>query len=268
MKNILKEIIKNKQLEVEQRKVAFPVFDLMESAEFNRKCYSLKQKLLRSDGVNIIAEFKRQSPSLRLFNPAADVVAVTAGYEQAGAAAVSILTDTVFFGGDLNDLRAARKTLNCPILRKDFIIDEYQVIESKCAGADAILLIAAVLTPTEIDKLTSAARDYGLEVILEVHNEAELLAHREAAVDVIGVNNRNLQTFEVSIETSIRLSDMMPGHVVRISESGLENPVELIGLKRLGYQGFLVGQRFMRQADPIASCAEFIKQAGTLAKSN
>lgn len=260
MKNILAEIVHNKQLEVVRRKEEFPVSGFEESPYFVRTCYSLTQRLLKPNGVSIIAEFKRQSPSQGIFNPTSDVAAITAGYQQAGVAAVSILTDSVFFGGSLRDLTTARNVLGCPILRKDFIVDEYQVLESKFAGADVILLIASVLTPGHVAGLAEVAHSIGLEVILEVHNEEELLANREAPVDIIGVNNRNLQTFEVSIETSIRLSGLMPEHVARISESGLENPVEVIGLSRLGYHGFLMGQRFMRQPDPVTACTAFMKQ--------
>jgi indole-3-glycerol phosphate synthase len=224
----------------------------------------LKQRLLNTKRVSIIAEFKRQSPSQGVFNPASDVAAITAGYEQAGVAAVSVLTDSVFFGGSLQDLSTARRVLGCPILRKDFIVDEYQVLESKFAGADVILLIASVLTPDQVACLAEVAHRIGLEVILEIHNEEELQANREAPVDIIGVNNRNLHTFEVSIETSIRLSGLIPDHVARISESGLENPVEVIGLSRLGYHGFLMGQRFMRQPDPVTACTTFMKQVEQL----
>ncbi len=258
MKNILDEIVQHKREEVQRRKKEFPVSGF--SGVHGNKRYSLRQSLLKASGAGIIAEFKRKSPSMGFFNANADVVSVTAGYVTAGAVAVSVLTDSDFFGGSLDDMKAARSAVNCPILRKDFILDEYQVLESQHAGADAILLIAALLPPEQIFVLTKTAHEAGLEVVLEVHNEEELLANLEVPVDVVGVNNRNLTTFEVTIETSVRLAGLLPGRVARISESGLETPIELVGLKRLGYHGFLIGQRFMRHPHPQEACTAFIRQ--------
>lgn len=265
MKDILTQIVDEKRLQVESMKAEFPVSVFTTSADFNRPCYSLKQKLLHTEDIGVIAEFKRRSPSRGVFNSVVNVAEVTAGYANAGAIAVSVLTDDHFFGGSLSDLRAARKAVTCPILRKDFILDEYQVWESRYAGADAILLIAAILSPEQVIRLTNVAHQLGLEVVLEVHNAEELREYRNIPVDIIGVNNRNLKTFEVSIEISIRLSELMPVHVVRISESGIESPIKAIGLKRLGFHGILIGQRFMLRPDPAKACEEFIhntKQAG------
>ncbi len=259
MKNVLEEIIAFKRQDVSRKKHLFPQTDLLKAAHFSRTVHSLKRALL-TKGSGIIAEFKRQSPSQGAINTVADVALVAKGYYQAGAVAVSVLTDAPFFGGSLDDLMAARNVLPCPILRKDFIVDEYQVLESKYAGADAILLIASALTPDQIISLAGCARQIGLEVVLEVHNAEELRANKDAPVDIIGVNNRNLKTFQVSTETSIRLADLIPESVVRISESGLENAVEVIGLKRLGYNGFLMGRHFMEQPDPVKACSEFIQQ--------
>jgi len=258
MKNILIEIVRHKREEVQRMKEIFPISGFSEV--YKKERYSLQHALLNVQGAGILAEFKRKSPSVGLFNAGADVVSVTTGYVAAGAVAVSVLTDAHFFGGSLDDLKAARSAVTCPILRKDFIIDEYQVMESKQAGADAILLIAGLLPPEQIVRLTRIAHEAGLEVVLEIHNEDELLANRAAPVDVVGVNNRNLKTFEVTIGTSVHLAGLLPGKVARISESGLENPIELAGLRRLGYHGFLIGQRFMRHPHPAEACKEFIRQ--------
>lgn len=259
MKNILDEIVQTKRQEVALRKQQVPVDDFISSDGYQRSCYSLKRLLLSNNSSGIIAEFKRRSPSGKFNNTIADPELVTRGYLQAGAVAVSVLTDTPFFGGSLNDLRVVRKAVSCPVLRKDFIIDEYQVHESKYAGADVILLIASVLTPDQVSSLTACAHQAGMEVILEVHNEEELDANRTAPADIFGVNNRDLKTLRVSVETSIRLGGIMPNHVVRIAESGIENPYEVIGLKRLGYRGFLIGQHFMQQQNPATACMEFIQ---------
>ncbi|QOI97826.1 MAG: indole-3-glycerol phosphate synthase TrpC [Flammeovirgaceae bacterium] len=258
-KDVLGEIIAAKRQEVELRKQQVPAGYLVRSEEYNRTCYSLKQQLLNRGSSGIIAEFKRRSPSGGFSNTVAGPEAVARGYLRAGAVAVSVLTDTSFFGGSLTDLQVIRKAVPCPILRKDFIIDEYQVHESKQAGADVILLIASVLTPDQVLSLTACAHQAGMEVVLEVHNEEELDANRNTQADIIGVNNRDLKTLHVSVETSIRLAGMMPANCVRIAESGIENPFEVIGLKRLGYHGFLIGQHFMQQQDPAAACFEFIQ---------
>jgi indole-3-glycerol phosphate synthase len=184
----------------------------------------------------------------------------TIGYMQAGASALSILTDKEFFGGSNEDLGIARKFNFCPILRKDFTIDEYQIIEAKSIGADAILLIAAVLTPQQSKDLAAFAHSFGLEVLLEVHDEEELALHRNTDADLIGVNNRNLKTFEVSIETSKRLAALIPSHVVKVSESGIASPQTILELKQYGYEGFLMGENFMKHSRPEKAAREFVKE--------
>jgi indole-3-glycerol phosphate synthase len=179
---------------------------------------------------------------------------------QAGASALSILTDKDFFGGSADDLKVARKFNFCPILRKDFIIDEYQIIEAKSIGADVILLIAAILTPQQVKQLAALAISLGMEVLLEVHDEAELQANMEAGIALVGVNNRNLKTFEVDINTSKRLSELMPKEVVAVSESGIDNPALIKELKTFGYKGFLIGETFMKNSRPELAAKEFIAQ--------
>ncbi|MDL5045737.1 indole-3-glycerol phosphate synthase TrpC [Oscillatoria amoena NRMC-F 0135] len=259
MKNILSEIVKYKRAEVARQKQLVPQNELMQSVDFTRTGISLKEKLRDQNSFGLIAEFKRRSPSQGLMHAKAAVASVTAGYCRVGAVAISVLTDAHFFGGSLDDLVTARRVVPSPILRKDFVVDEYQIIESKSAGADAILLIASVLESLQIREFTDLAHELGLEVVLEVHDEHELRENTEVPVDVIGVNNRNLTTFNVSVETSIRLAGIIPEGMTRISESGLESPVEIIGLKRLGYHGFLIGQRFMHHADPVQACDAFLR---------
>lgn len=256
--NILDEIIGHKRKEVEESKALWPTRILEKGILFERSAISLKKQLLLPDQTGIIAEFKRQSPSKGIINSDASVEQVSSGYVQAGASGLSILTDTKFFGGSTEDLTIARKFNPCPILRKDFIIDEYQIVEAKSIGADVILLIAASLTPEEVRDFTYFAHSLGLEVLLEVHNEQEFLSNAQANVDMIGVNNRNLKTFDVSIETSKRLSALIPDVMMKISESGIDNPHSILELRKFGFRGFLVGQAFMQQASPENACQEFI----------
>ena len=262
--NILDTIVRRKQEEVAERKSHVPEEALKHYEHFERSTYSLAQAL-RTAHPGIIAEFKRKSPSKGVINATADVRITTTGYVRAGAAALSVLTDVDFFSGSDENLRIARQHNQCPILRKDFTIDEYQITEAKALGADAILLIAAVLPPPRVLTLAQQAHRLGLEVLLEVHNETEL---RQTAlqdviapfVDVVGVNNRNLKTFEVSIDTSIQLAKLMPKHTVKISESGINDPATIQKLAKHGYQGFLMGEHFMKQDDPVEACAEFMSR--------
>ena len=262
--SILDTIIRRKREEVAERKSHVPEATLTHYPHFDRTTYSLSQGL-RTTAPGIIAEFKRKSPSKGTINASADVRATTMGYVRAGAAALSVLTDIDFFNGSDDNLRIARQANQCPILRKDFTIDEYQITEAKALGADAILLIAAVLPPPRVLTLAQHAHRLGLEVLLEVHNEAEL---RQTAlqdtivpfVDVVGVNNRNLKTFEVSIDTSIQLAKLMPEGTIKISESGINDPGTIHQLMEHGYQGFLVGEYFMKQDDPAVACAGFIEE--------
>ena len=219
--NILDQIIEFKRKEVAERKVLCPVSLLEQTPYFSLPVVSLKESLLRDDKTGIIAEIKRKSPSKGVINAAVSVERISRGYVEAGASALSILTDKEFFGGSNEDLITARKFNSCPILRKEFVIDQYQIVEAKSIGADAILLIAAVLSPDEVKKFTDFAHSLGLEVLMEVHNETELKNNLSAGVDLIGVNNRDLKTFTLSIETSKRLAPMIPNDVIKVSESGI-----------------------------------------------
>ncbi len=257
---ILGEILEHKRKEVDERKSLYPVKLLQQSIYFPTSCVSLKKYLLREDKSGIIAEIKRMSPSKGVINPHVSVERTSIGYMQAGASALSILTDKQFFAGSNDDLTTARKFNFCPILRKDFIIDEYQIVEAKSIGADAILLIAAALEPKKLKELCAVAHALGLEVLMEVHDDMELNNNLKAGADLIGVNNRNLKTFEVSVETSKRLSKLIPDSVVKVSESGIESPEVILDLKNYGYRGFLIGQTFMQNSRPERAAMDFIKE--------
>jgi len=258
--NILDEIIAYKKTEVATRKSLYPVKLLEQSIYFSTQPVSLKKYIQRDDKSGIIAEIKRKSPSKGIINPYVSVERTSIGYMQAGASALSVLTDKNFFGGSNDDLTTARKFNFCPILRKDFTIDEYQIVEAKSIGADAILLIAAALEVSRLKELAAFAHSFGLEVLLEVHNEVELKANLDAGADLIGVNNRNLKTFELSVEVSKRLAPMMPDNVVKVSESGIESVNTILELKKYGFEGFLMGQNFMQHSRPEAACKEFIEE--------
>lgn len=268
MSHILDHIVERKRLEVADRKRQVPVSFLERSAHFNRRTVSLREVLLRDGRAGIIAEFKRKSPSKGMIHSTADVKATTQGYVRAGASALSVLTDSEFFGGSNADLAAARLHNTCPILRKDFIVDEYQVLEAKSIGADVVLLIAAILDGATLRRYADLAHSLGLEVLMEVHDEEEYHRHDEATVDMIGVNNRNLRTFEVSLDTSRRLSAILPGHAVRVSESGIDSPEAIVALKDFGFSGFLMGQAFMEKAVPEEAAAVFIGNLRQLELNN
>jgi indole-3-glycerol phosphate synthase len=264
--NILDEILIRKKAEIEECKSVRPVRLLEQSIYFSAPNFSMKEALLQDDKSGIIAEIKRKSPSKGIINQHVSVKKISKGYVQAGASAISVLTDTDFFGGSNSDLTTARKFNSCPILRKDFVIDEYQVIEAKSIGADVILLIAAALEPARLKALCGFAHTLDLEVLLEVHNEDELNDSIDAGADLIGVNNRNLKTFEMNVNTSRLLSDKIPGSMVKVSESGIESPHVIVELKKYGFRGFLVGQTFMQSSAPEEAAAEFIKQLKRLEK--
>lgn len=256
--NILDQIIQHKSFEVAERKTKVSVTRLEQSLYFAKAVVSMKEHVTRKDKTGIITEFKRKSPSKGIINATAPVVATTQGYVAAGASALSILTDFDFFGGTTADLEMARNANACPILRKDFIIDGYQIVEAKAMGADAILLIAAALKPEVLKKLAAFARSLGLEVLMEVHSEQELEDNNTADVDLIGVNNRNLKSFVTDIELSARLVSKIPASVVKVSESGIGDPKTIIELRKVGYQGFLMGQSFMQHSKPEVACQEFM----------
>ena len=257
--NILDTIIAEKRKEVRERKQLYPVKLLERSLFYDGRSVSLKDYIMRDDLSGIIAEFKRRSPSKGLINEYADIEKVSVGYMQAGASALSVLTDEKFFGGLSADLTIARKFNFCPVLRKDFIIDEYQIIEAKSIGADAILLIASVLTKEEVRSFAATARSLGLEVLLEIHTrpELDLLGQN---IDVAGINNRNLADFSVDLDNSIRLANLIPDSFIKIAESGISTPADIIRLKEEGFNGFLIGELFMRSSRPEQACREFISE--------
>ncbi len=265
--SILDEILSHKLKEVSFLKQAHSVKELERSAYFHARCVSMKEQLLSKDKSGIIAEFKRKSPSKGVINDRASVEEVTTGYVQAGASAISVLTDNKFFGGTNDDLMAVRKLHSCPILRKDFVLDEYQIVEGKSIGADAILLIAAALEPRRLKELCSFAHSLGLEVLLEVHNEIELNATIGAGADMVGVNNRNLKNFQLDVNVSRVLANKIPQAIIKVSESGIENPAVILDLKEYGFRGFLIGQTFMQSAKPGIAAAEFINELKELETS-
>ncbi len=265
--NILEKIISDKYREVAERKSLIPVKLLEQSIFFDGKVVSMKKYVTDPEKSGIIAEFKRKSPSKGLINGAASVEQVSIGYMQAGASALSVLTDQEYFGGSSEDLKVARKFNFCPILRKDFVVDEYQIIEAKSIGADCVLLIAAALEPEKLKSLAYFAKSLGLEVLLEVHDGEELEKSLNDGVDLVGVNNRNLKTFDVSIDTSLELVSAIPSSFVKISESGISDPKTLIELKKAGFDGFLIGENFMKSSRPEQAAYNFIKEFKKLAAS-
>ncbi len=260
MKDILEQIVAYKKEEVARLQQEVPVSTLVESPGFKRTPLSLKESLTEEGSSGIIAEFKRQSPSKGVINDTVSVQDVTMGYLEAGVAAQSVLTDLPSFGGSVIDLVQAREINQTkPILRKDFIVDGYQIVEAKAIGADVILLIAACLTKEQLKQYGNLAEDLGLDVLYEVHTQEEL-DKIELDNKIIGINNRNLKTFEVDLEHSIQLAQQIPDSCIRVSESGISDPRTIIGLKEYGFQGFLIGENFMRTEDPGYSCTEFINQ--------
>lgn len=255
--SILDTIVEYKRKEIKSTKQLISIDDLKKTPNFDRDTYSLKNYLEDSSKTGIIAEFKRKSPSKGIINDNADINTVTQGYALHGASALSVLTDFNFFGGSVDDLQAARKVNDIPILRKEFIIDEYQVYEAKAIGADAILLIAAILEKQEVFQLATLARDVGLEVLLELHGNDELDRLSEH-IDVVGINNRNLKTFDVSLQHSIKLAENIPAEFFRISESGISSVDDIIYLSNHGFQGFLIGENFMRTSDPVEAFGDFV----------
>ena len=256
--NILDKITLDKRKEVELRKRLIPVSQLEQSVLFEKATVSLANNL-RNSASGIIAEHKRRSPSKSVINNNLNVQDVAKGYEDAGVCGMSVLTDGKYFGGSLDDLLTARASCNLPLLRKEFIIDEYQILEAKAYGADVILLIAAILSRDEIKQFSEFAKRLHLDVLLEVHNEEELHKSVMPSLDMLGVNNRNLKTFEVSLETSKNLSQYIPDDFVKVSESGISNIEAIKALQPYGYQGFLIGENFMKTDNPGASATAFIK---------
>lgn len=243
-------------MEVAAAKSRVTIKELESYKYFSTDCLSLKAFLTNPDKNGIIAEFKRQSPSKGLINGTSKPEDVVLGYQNAGVSGLSILTDKDFFGGNFNDLLAGRAVVDIPVLRKDFMVDPYQVYEAKAIGASVILLIAAVLNESQAKELGAKAHELGLQVLMEVHNRQELDLVNEY-VDVVGVNNRDLKTFKVSLEQSVELASHMPSNVIKISESGIHSVDDIVFLKDHGFSGFLIGENFMKNDNPGKACQSF-----------
>ncbi|MFD2542190.1 indole-3-glycerol phosphate synthase TrpC [Lacinutrix gracilariae] len=257
--DILQKIVTDKRIEVTLRKQLIPTKQLEQSILFERKTISLANKLKNSTS-GIIAEHKRRSPSKQVINHNLNVFDVAKGYENAGVCGMSVLTDGKYFGGSLDDLLTARASCNLPLLRKEFIIDTYQILEAKAYGADVILLIAAILTRAEIKQFSEFAKSLHLDVLLEVHNQEELQKAIMPSLDMLGVNNRNLKTFKVSLETSKTISEQIPNDFVKVSESGISSVEAIQQLQPYGYKGFLIGENFMKTENAGNSAKQFIEE--------
>lgn len=261
MSNILDTIVAFKRKEVADRKEQCPVQELEARTAFSRGCFSLKESLSDKTKTGIIAEFKRKSPSKGLINNQSAVTDVTKKYVAYGASGLSVLTDQHFFGGRDSDVEAARAVNDIPILRKEFIIDDYQLIEAKAIGADVILLIAECLSKQEVARLASLARSLGMEVLLEMHSKGQL-DKVAPHVSLIGINNRDLTTFKVNIDRSIELAALLPEDMPKIAESGISRPETIRRMRDAGFTGFLVGERFMKEEDPGEAFGKFVEQLG------
>lgn len=267
--NVLETIVAAKKQEVSRRKKTRPLAELEQQPLFHRPVLSARQALAAAASTGIIAEFKRKSPSKGVINDRVGVEQTTVGYVEAGAACLSVLTDEPFFGGTLTDLVAARQVNpSTPLLRKDFVIDTYQIAEARSAGADFILLIAACLQPTQVEEFSQYAHQLGLEVLLEVHDNHELESHLTGSVDLVGVNNRSLKTFITDIQVSHRLVSQIPAQYVRVSESGLQHPQTIFDLRQAGYQGFLIGETFMKTQSPPTALRELVRELSRLNTSS
>jgi len=256
---ILDNIISDKKIEIETLSKIVSISDLEKQKDFTKQCKSLKESIKKSKS-GIICEFKRKSPSNEKINYKSNISEIINGYEKAGAVGVSILTNKIYFDGSISDINEVKNNVDIPILRKEFIISEYQIVESKSIGADAILLIASILDKEEIKNYSSLAKDLGLEVLLEIHSINELNKISNTDVDIIGVNNRNLDTLDIDIENSVRIFEKIPSEFVKISESGISKVDSIIKLIKVGYDGFLIGENFMKTSKPEESAYNFIKK--------
>ncbi len=256
---ILDTIVARKWDEIAERKAAVSEVDLQNMPLFNRSVNSARAAILAADSSGVIAEFKRKSPSKGIINDRVDVAETTRGYVAAGAAVLSVLTDEPFFGGSPADLQAARAANpQTPILRKDFVVDSYQLLEAKAWGADLVLLIAACLTPDQVRSLSTYAHELGMEVLLEVHDADELQRSLCESIDLVGVNNRNLKTFVTDIDTSVQLAGLIPDQYVKVTESGLHDASTMAQLHAAGYQAFLIGEAFMKTEDPATALGHLV----------
>ncbi|PTB97833.1 indole-3-glycerol phosphate synthase TrpC [Marivirga lumbricoides] len=266
--NTLDKIVAYKRDEVNEAKKLYPIELLKQKTYFNARPVSLSAYVKNEDKTGIIAEIKRKSPSEGFINQHISVEEVSIGYMQASSSALSVLTDGPSFGGSLKDLETARKFNYCPIIRKDFMLDAYQVYEAKAHGADAILLIASILSRSEAEELAGLARELGMEVLLEVHNQQEIDSHVGEYADLVGVNSRDLKTFSTNLETATALVKQIPASYVKIAESGIKTPEDALNLKNAGFDGFLIGTTFMRSARPEKTCQKFSAQLKFLMKKN
>lgn len=254
---ILDKIIKNKTLEIAHKKKTTSILDFQESKHYKITGVSMVNTLREKRGI--IAEFKRKSPSKGIINQSVNLTEVIKGYEKAGVSGISCLTDVDFFGATLTDFQEARIATKVPLLRKEFIIDDYQIHESKAMGADVILLIAGVLDCFQINDFVSLAHELNMEVLLETHTEAEVLDHLSTKANMVGINNRDLNTFEVSVENSIRLANLLPESILKIAESGIDSFETIKRLRSNGFEGFLIGEYFMKSTNPAEKCKQLIK---------
>jgi indole-3-glycerol phosphate synthase len=260
VEGILDRIVEHKRREVKERQDLYPVKLLERSPYFSAPAVSLRKYLRRQDKVGVIAEIKRKSPSAGVLKEDLSVEQISIGYMQAGASALSVVTDHQFFGGSNDDLTTARRFNFCPVLRKDFIISDYQLIEARSIGADAVLLIASILSPASQASLARLARDLGMEVLLEVHSEEELKSAASECADLIGVNNRNLDTLRLDTNSSAEIGTLIPPGIARVAESGLHDAAQIVALKRAGFDGFLIGESFLRSSKPAAACERLIRE--------
>lgn len=258
-KNILETIVARTRVTVELRKGLMPAAILERYPFFNREVVSVSERLKSGQGSGIIAEFKRQSPSKGVINATADPVEVAGAYARYGASAISVLTDEPFFGGSSDDLMRVREAVDLPLLRKDFIVDPYQLVEAKAIGADIILLIAACLSPEAVRSLAAEARSLGLEVLLELH-DAEEIDHICDDVQLVGINNRSLKTFDVNIQRSLDMAAAIPDRFLKVAESGISSPAELKTFRENGFSAFLMGEHFMKSEQPGEAFRNFVAQ--------
>lgn len=260
MKTILDEIVAQKRKEILEKKKTQSINSFKNSEHFNSPILSAKASILDQLTSGIIAEFKRKSPSKGFINKDVLVKDVVVGYEKFGASVVSLLTDEQFFGGSFEDLQQAKEILNIPILRKDFIVDEFQVYETKAIGADLMLLIAECLTKDEVYNLAKTAKEIGLEVLLELHSEDQMEKINEF-IDLIGINNRNLKNFEVDIQKSKQILKQLPQNLIKVAESGISDPETVKELRQAGFQAFLIGENFMKADNPSQAFEQFVKES-------
>lgn len=256
--NILDKIIHRKKEELAFSKSKVSVQQLKDSEFFGRKGLSLKETLKSKSGI--IAEFKKQSPSKGIINDKVSPLDVVSAYEQSGASAVSVLTDRDFFGGSSDDILSIRNHVHIPVLRKDFMVDEYQFYEAKSIGADVILLIAACLSPQQVQEFTVLSHKLELEVLLEIHSEEEL-KHLNPDIDFVGINNRNLKDFRVDLQHSVNLKNRLPEGILSVAESGIYSEEDFKYLKEKGFDGFLMGEYFMKEENPGNKFREFVSNA-------